>query len=55
VGDRVVFTGDMDTSRTEIEAMATAEGLRVTGSDASRLLALVRSELRSSVVSVLKS
>ena len=32
-----------------------ADRLRVTGSDASRLLALVRSELRSSVVSVLKS
>ena len=39
-GDRVVFTGDMDTSRTEIEAMATAAGLRVTSS-VSRKTALV--------------
>lgn len=40
VGDRVVFTGDMDTSRAEIEAMATAAGLRVAGS-VSRKTALV--------------
>ena len=39
-GDRVVFTGDMDTSRTEIEALATAAGLRVTSS-VSRRTALV--------------
>jgi len=39
-GDRVVFTGDMDTSRTEIEALATAAGLRVTTS-VSRKTALV--------------
>jgi DNA polymerase III subunit epsilon len=39
-GDRVVFTGDMDTSRTEIEALATAAGLRVTSS-VSRKTALV--------------
>lgn len=39
-GDRVVFTGDMDTSRTEIEALATAAGLRVTTS-VSRRTALV--------------
>jgi DNA polymerase-3 subunit epsilon len=39
-GDRVVFTGDMDTSRTEIEALATASGLRVTTS-VSRKTALV--------------
>jgi DNA polymerase III subunit epsilon len=29
-GDRVVFTGDMKTDRSEIEALATAAGLRVT-------------------------
>jgi DNA polymerase-3 subunit epsilon len=39
-GDRVVFTGDMDTSRTEIGALATAAGLRVTTS-VSRKTALV--------------
>lgn len=39
-GDRVVFTGDMDTSRTEIEALATAAGLRVTAA-VSRKTALV--------------
>lgn len=39
-GDRVVFTGEMDTSRTEIEALATAAGLRVTTS-VSRKTALV--------------
>ena len=39
-GDRVVFTGDMDTSRTEIEALATAAGLRVTTA-VSRKTALV--------------
>jgi DNA polymerase III subunit epsilon len=39
-GDRVVFTGDMDSSRTEIEALATAAGLRVTSS-VSRKTALV--------------
>jgi DNA polymerase-3 subunit epsilon len=39
-GDRVVFTGDMDTTRTEIEALATAAGLRVTTS-VSRKTALV--------------
>jgi DNA polymerase-3 subunit epsilon len=39
-GDRVVFTGDMDISRTEIEALATAAGLRVTTS-VSRKTALV--------------
>lgn len=39
-GDRVVFTGDMDTSRTEIEALATAAGLHVTTS-VSRKTALV--------------
>jgi DNA polymerase-3 subunit epsilon len=39
-GDRVVFTGDMDASRTEIEAVATAAGLRVTSS-VSRKTALV--------------
>ena len=36
----MVFTGDMDTSRAEIEAMATAAGLRVTDS-VSRKTALV--------------
>jgi DNA polymerase III subunit epsilon len=39
-GDRVVFTGDMDTSRTEIEALATADGLRVTSSVSRRLHSL---------------
>jgi DNA polymerase-3 subunit epsilon len=39
-GDRVVFTGDMDSSRTEIEALATAAGLRVTAA-VSRKTALV--------------
>jgi DNA polymerase-3 subunit epsilon len=39
-GDRVVFTGDMDTSRIEIEALASAAGLRVTTS-VSRKTALV--------------
>ena len=39
-GDRVAFTGDMDTSRTEIEALATAAGLRVTTS-VTRKTALV--------------
>ena len=39
-GDRVVFTGDMGTSRTAIEALATAAGLRVTSS-VSRRTALV--------------
>ena len=29
-GNRVVFTGDMDMSRADIEALATAAGLRVT-------------------------
>ena len=36
----MAFTGDMDTSRTEIEALATAAGLRVT-SAVSRKTALV--------------
>ena len=36
----MVFTGDMDSSRTEIEALATAAGLRVTTS-VSRKTALV--------------
>lgn len=31
-GDRVVFTGETETPRTELEAMAKAAGLRVTGS-----------------------
>jgi DNA polymerase III subunit epsilon len=29
-GDKVVFTGDMDMARADIEALATASGLRVT-------------------------
>lgn len=39
-GDRVVFTGDMHLTRSEIEAMAIAAGLRVTSS-VSRKTALV--------------
>lgn len=43
-GDRVVFTGDMDMSRTEIEALATAAGLRVTSSVSGRTALVVAAD-----------
>jgi DNA polymerase-3 subunit epsilon len=43
-GDRVVFTGDMSISRSEIEALATAAGLRVTGSVSAKTALVVAAD-----------
>ena len=43
-GDRVVFTGDMTLSRTEIEARATAAGLRVTASVSAKTALVVAAD-----------
>lgn len=40
-GDRVVFTGDMDTPRDELKAAAEKAGLRVTGSVSGKTTALI--------------
>ena len=41
VGDRVVFTGDMDIDRSELEAIARAAGLRVTSAVSSKTAVVV--------------
>ena len=43
-GDKVVFTGDMTLSRTEIEARATAAGLRVTASVSAKTALVVAAD-----------
>lgn len=43
-GDRVVFTGDMDISRGEIEALATAAGLRVTAAVSAKTALIVAAD-----------
>jgi len=43
-GDRVVFTGDMDISRAEIEALATAAGLRVTTAVSAKTALIVAAD-----------
>lgn len=43
-GDRVVFTGDMLLSRNEIEALATAAGLKVTGSVSGKTALVVEAD-----------
>jgi DNA polymerase III subunit epsilon len=43
-GDRVVFTGDMNMSRAEIEALATAAGLRVTSSVSARTALVIAAD-----------
>ena len=43
-GDRVVFTGDMDMSRAEIEALATAAGLRVTTAVSAKTALIVAAD-----------
>jgi len=43
-GDKVVFTGDMDMNRADIEALATAAGLRVTTSVSSKTALVVAAD-----------
>lgn len=43
-GDRVVFTGDMTLSRTDIEARATATGLRVTNSVSAKTALVIAAD-----------
>jgi DNA polymerase-3 subunit epsilon len=43
-GDKVVFTGDMDMDRADIEAPATAAGLRVTTSVSSKTALVVAAD-----------
>jgi len=46
-GDRVVFTGDMDMTRADIEALTTAAGLRVTTSVSSKTALVVAADPHS--------
>jgi DNA polymerase-3 subunit epsilon len=43
-GDKVVFTGDMDMNRADLEALATAAGLRVTTSVSSKTALVVAAD-----------
>lgn len=47
IGDRIVFTGDMEMSRAEIEALATAAGLRVTTSVSRKTFVVVAADPHS--------